>query len=137
MSASPFPAPSPNVETQPFWDAAQAERFVLPRCEACGRAHWYPRALCPFCRGTCRLEPSEGRGRIYSYSVTRGEAPYVIAFVRLDDGPTLLTNIVDCDPAAVHIDAEVEIVFRPSASGQNIPVVVLAGGDGRIAEGRT
>ena len=44
----PLPAPEPNVETQPFWDAAAEGRLLIKRCGACGEPHYYPRALCPF-----------------------------------------------------------------------------------------
>ena len=44
-----IPAPTVSVETQAFWNAAREGRFIVPACTACGRAHWYPRAICPFC----------------------------------------------------------------------------------------
>ena len=47
--ARKIPAPIVNAETEGFWNAAREGRFVVPTCSACGRAHWYPRAVCPFC----------------------------------------------------------------------------------------
>jgi len=41
--------PAVNPETKPFWDAAREGRFLVPFCSACSKAHWYPRAICPFC----------------------------------------------------------------------------------------
>ena len=40
-----IPAPAVTVESQPFWDAAAEGRFLIKRCTACGKAHWYPRAF--------------------------------------------------------------------------------------------
>ena len=52
---------------------------------------------------------------IYSYSVMRRAEPvYVMAYVTLDEGPTMMTNLVDCDPDAVTVGARVCIVFKPS-----------------------
>ena len=99
MAKRKIPAPQPSPETQAFWDAAAQGRFLVRRCTACGKAHWYPRPMCPFCwsEKTEWVEAS-GRGRIYSYSVMRrAPEPYVVAYVTLAEGPTMLTNLIDCD----------------------------------------
>ena len=44
-----IPAPEASPETRPFWDAATAGRLLIGTCKACGKPHYYPRALCPFC----------------------------------------------------------------------------------------
>jgi uncharacterized OB-fold protein len=56
--------------------------------------------------------------------VTRraGPVPFAIAYVTLDEGVTLLTHIIDCDLDEIGIGDRVEVVFRPSESGQLIPV---------------
>src|SRR5262249_21907599 len=100
-SARTIPAPPVNPETKPFWDAAAQGRLLIKRCTACDEPHWYPRALCPFC-GSERTEWMEasGHGTIYAYSVfRRAQIPYAIAYVTLAEGPTMMTNIVDCDLA--------------------------------------
>jgi uncharacterized protein len=115
--------PQINPETQPFWAEATREHLAIGRCGACGDAHFYPRTRCPFCHSPdTRLETSSGHGRIYSYSIPRVPAPYVIALVTLSEGPTIMTNIVDCDPATLHIGQAVSVTFRSSIGGQKIPV---------------
>lgn len=123
-----IPSPTSNPETQPFWDAAAQGRFLVRRCAACGRAHWYPRAICPFCfSDKTEWQPSSGKGRIYSYSVMRrAPAPYAIAHVTLDEGPTMLTNIVDCNLDALKIGLEVKLVFKRSEDGQPAPMFTPA-----------
>ncbi|MDO9431876.1 MAG: zinc ribbon domain-containing protein, partial [Phenylobacterium sp.] len=65
-----IPAPAVTIESKPFWDAATEGKFMIKRCTACGEAHWYPRALCPFCFSEKTVwEESPGEGVIYSYSV--------------------------------------------------------------------
>jgi hypothetical protein len=118
------PSPLVNVETQAFWQAAREGRLVVPQCTACGRAHWYPRAICPFCdRGTIEWRATCGRGTIYTYSVMRrAKEPYVIAYVTLAEGPTMMTNIVDCDFDALRIGQAVEVVFMATENGPPVPM---------------
>ncbi len=118
-----IPAPLPHPETQAFWDAARAGRFLIKRCGGCGKAHWYPRTMCPFCSSVdTRWVEASGDGTIYSYSVMRrADPPYVIAYVTLAEGPTMLTNLVDCDPEALAIGQTVRLSFTPSEGGPPVP----------------
>lgn len=119
------PAPSPDPETLPFWEAAARDRFVLPKCNQCGRVHWYPRGTCPFCLSSdIEWVTSEGLGVIYSCTVFRhADQPYVVAYVELDEGLRLLTNIVADDPEQTAIGQKVKVVFLPAsgASPQKVP----------------
>ena len=134
MSEYRYPEPAVNLETAPYWDAAQSGKLLLKRCNACGQTHFYPRAICPNCFSddTVWYEAS-GQGRIYSYSVMRRvEQPYVIAYVTLTEGVTMLGNIVDCEFDAVAIDQPVEVTFRPTLGNRMLPVfrLVPTGRDG-------
>ncbi len=119
-----IPAPQPTPETQPFWDAAGQGRLLIKTCAACGERHHYPRPLCPFCFSD-RTEwiQASGRGTIYSYSVMRRvPAPYAIAYVTLEEGPTMMTNIVDGDLDALRIGQPVKLVFKPTEGGPPVPM---------------
>lgn len=121
-------APTVYPETKPFWDAATAGRLVLKQCDDCGEHHHYPRAACPFC-GSERTQWREasGRGTIYSFSVMRrAEVPYVIAYVTLEEGPTMMSNIVDADADAIRIGQKVKVKFNPSDGGPPLPVFAPA-----------
>jgi uncharacterized protein len=113
-----------NPETQLFWTAAAEGRFIIPKCSACGKFHWYPRAMCPFCFcDKAEWEPTSGRGRIYSYSVMRSvPVPYAIAYVTLDEGITMLTNIVDCDFDTLKVGQDVKLVFKQFGEGFPVPM---------------
>lgn len=115
-------------ETRPFWEAAAEGRLLLKACKACTRAHWYPKVVCPFCHSTdLEWRPASGRGTVYTYSVMRRvEVPYVLAYVTLDEGPTLLTNIVDCDVDSVRIGQSVQVGFRAAPQGRRVPVFAPA-----------
>jgi uncharacterized OB-fold protein len=112
-----LPAPAPNPETRTFWDAAREGRFLLKWCTRCDLPHWYPRAICPFCFCDETVwRESPGKGTIYTYSVMRRvPQPYVIAYVTLEEGVTMLTNIVDCDVDALSIGMPVRLLFVPTA----------------------
>jgi len=119
-----FPAPQPNPETKPFWEAAGDGRLLLKRCRSCGEAHYYPRALCPFCgSGETEWQPAAGGGMIYSYSVMRrADVPYAIAYVTLDEGVTMMTNLVDCDFDALRVGQPVTVVFKDTENGPPVPM---------------
>jgi uncharacterized OB-fold protein len=121
-------APPVSPETKPFWDAAAAGTLLLKRCEACAEPHYYPRAICPFCGSdrTTWIEAS-GRGTIYSYSVfRRAPVPYAIAYVTLEEGPTMMTNIVDGDLDAIRIGQRVRVRFTPTDGGPPVPMFAPA-----------
>ena len=109
-----------------FREAAANGRLLLPRCTSCGRTHWYPRAFCPLC-GAQELiwQSAAGYGTVYSVSVMRRVAkPYALALVTLDEGPTLLTNLVGCDLDAVLIGDRVRAIV--SASEEGMPTIFFS-----------
>src|SRR5262249_40556089 len=123
-----YPAPAINPEIKPFFDAASQGTLVLKRCSACGQAHHYPRAICPFCASD-RTEwiTASGRGTIYSYSaMRRGPGPYAIRHVTLAGRVTMMTNIVDCDLDAIRIGQRVKVVFKPTDGGPPVPMFTPA-----------
>jgi uncharacterized OB-fold protein len=128
MSERIIPAPLSNPEIEHFWREASQGRFIIPFCEACARAHWYPRSLCPFCFSDRVVwRPASGQGTLYTYSITRLSDPvYVIAYVTLAEGPTMMTNIVDCDLDALAVGKPVQLVFKPSEGGPPVPMFRLA-----------
>jgi uncharacterized OB-fold protein len=117
-------APVPNLETQAFWDAAAQGKLMVGKCNACGKTYYYPRALCPFCfSDKTGLQQASGNGSIYTYSVMRRTpVPYAIGYVTLAEGPTIMTNIVDCDLDGIKIGQAVKLVLKPSDGGPPVPM---------------
>ena len=119
MTSLPGLPPSPPPELANYWEATKNDVLLVPRCTACGEAVWYPRTFCPFCHSNeLSWEPASGGGTIYSFTIVeRGMGPweavvpYVVAYVQLDEGPRLLTNIVDSVPAELSVDQRVSLVF--------------------------
>ena len=123
MADRKITAPQPNLETQKFWDAAAEGKLLIKKCTACGEVHFYPRAACPFCfSDKTEWQEASGDGTIYTYSVMRRTpVPYAIAYVTLAEGPTMMTNIVDCDLDGIKIGQKVKVVFKPTDGGPPVP----------------
>ncbi|TDV24038.1 hypothetical protein C7405_12734 [Paraburkholderia caballeronis] len=119
-----IPAPRALPEATPFWEAAKAGRLLIKRCRDCGEPHYYPRDICPHCMSAnTAWTETAGRGTIYSHSTMgKDEARYTLAYVTLDEGVTMLTNLVDADPATFAIGQRVKLVFRPSDDGYPVPM---------------
>lgn len=111
-------------ETESFWDAAENDNFLLKTCGDCGKAHWYPRIICPLCGSdNTSWKSASGRGTVYSYSeMQRTETPYVLAYVQLEEGPIMMTNLIDYDPATLKIGTPVQVLFQRTPDGRKMPV---------------
>lgn len=114
------PVPGINAVTEPYWSAAARGVFLLPKCRSCGRFHHHPRPWCPYCWSSdLGWDQPSGRGSVVTYSVVYQppspgfDVPYVLAVVRLAEGPRLMCNIVDVDPADVCCELPVEVTFEP------------------------
>ena len=125
-----IPAPRVLPESQAYWEAADQGRLLLKQCIACGQVHHYPRDICPFCLDEAtRWVESAGTGTLYSFSTMgQGEAAYTLAMVTLDEGVTLMTNLVECDPARARIGDRVRVLFQPSQGGHAVPMFTLTEG---------
>jgi uncharacterized protein len=121
VSGLPAPAPPVNDETAPFWAALGEGRLEVPVCDACGHHIWYPRSWCPVCQhDAVTWRALTGRGVVYARTILHkamgpwgDSAPFVVAYVDLEEGPRVLTNVVTDDPEAVAIGTAVEAVFVP------------------------
>lgn len=130
MSETPArvpPSPVPDPSTLGFWQAAREGKLLLGRNASTGRLHYPPRPVCPFDDvGEVEYVPASGRGTIYTFSVMRAKTPYAIAYVELEEGPRVMTNIVDCDLEALRIGQAVRLVFVDSEGGQPVPMFTPA-----------
>lgn len=131
MSSMRFDLPTPDDETRPFWDAAAEGRLLLKRCASCRRAHFYPRPFCPYCwNGEVEWEQASGRATLYTYSVVHvndlppfGErVPYVAAIVDLEEGPRLMTNVVEAGHDDLRIGMPLMATFESISEDFTIPV---------------
>ncbi len=122
MTDRPMQAIPLTPETEAFHAGMREGRLLIRRCATCHRAHWYPRALCPYCFGATAWEQASGAAVIHSYTVMRRvPAPYALAYVSLAEGPAMMTNIVECDFDALHIGQPVELVLKHATDDSLVP----------------
>lgn len=131
MTWEPRRLPNLTPETERFWRAAADGTFLLRECASCGLTYHYPRNHCPDCfSADVRWREAAGTGEVYSHTATDhvpdcpdDELPLVVAYVELDEGPRVLTNLVDCDPEEINVGTQVEIRVRQTEDGEiGIPV---------------
>ena len=124
-----IPSPVTNPENLEYFDACAKGTLLVGKCDACGEYHFYPRRICPHCfSDLVKWVPAKGSGTIYTYSTMhRGvPLPYTIAYVTLDEGVSMMTNIVDCDASKLVIGQKVKVKFTPTEGGQPVPTFTPA-----------
>jgi len=127
------PIPKATPETQEFWEGLRRRELRIQYCNECLRYYFYPRPFCPFrgCRSqNVTWETVSGFAKLYSYVIShRGfggfedDIPYVIAVVELNEGPRMMTNIINVDPEPKNLipDMPLEIVFDEITEEVTLP----------------
>lgn len=127
--------PRPTADSREFWAACNEGRLLLSECATCGHVFYYPRQMCPRCgEQDLGWRSSSGRGRIYSFTrvevsfygpTWESDLPYTVILVDLEDGPRMLSRLVESDQEAVALGAAVEVVFV-TVEDQALPMFRLA-----------
>jgi uncharacterized OB-fold protein len=121
--------PAVDELSRPFWDGCADGELRLQRCDRCGELRYPIATICPVCLSTdATWERVSGRGRVFSFAVFHqvynpawaDRVPYVVAIVQLDEGPRLISNVVQAPPEDVRVDAPVDVVFE-TEDGVAIP----------------
>lgn len=123
--------PPAGVLFAEWWAGTERRQLLVQRCRSCGAAQHYPRALCVTCgSGDVGFEAASGRATLYSYTtVWRAphpelKVPYVVALVRLAEGPLLLTRVEGAGEASLACDDALRLDWAPLADGRALPVFV-------------
>ncbi len=118
------PLPQPMTpEAKPYWDGLKEGKLLLPRCAECGHTFFYPRVLCPRCHSrTIQWIAASGKGRLHAFGIAhqtfnkayKVPPPYVLAMIELEEGPRMLSNLINVtpDPKTIKCDMPVEVVFH-------------------------
>ena len=127
-----YDLPTPDNESQPWWDAAAEGRYLIRHCNACDHRYWYPRDFCPACWSEdVEWQEASGTGTLYTYSIVHrndlppwgDRVPYVAAIVDLDEGPRVMAHLVDVDHDAIEVGMPVQVSFREDEDGEfTLPV---------------
>jgi uncharacterized OB-fold protein len=139
----PVPLPEPTEETRPFWDACARDTLVIQHCDQCGHQWLPPMSACPKCLAAeVRWVPASGRGYVYTWTVYHQAyhpafpVPYNVAVIELEEGPRLVSNIVECPLDQIRIGMPVEVVFDHVAEGIALPKFRPAQRGSRTPPGR-
>jgi hypothetical protein len=109
-------------ESAPYWSALREGRLLLRRCGTCHRHHHYPRPFCPHCwSDDVEWVEATGGASLYTHSTVYvndlppfdSQVPYVAAVVELDEGPRLMTRVVDCEPSDLAIGMRLRLRTAP------------------------
>jgi uncharacterized OB-fold protein len=123
--------PDPTPETRHFWDGCKEGELRLQRCTACGDSYFPPRPFCPKCSSRAvEVYKASGKAILYSYVINMrprpdmGTEPYAIAVVQLDEGPRMMTNIINCPqtPEALQLDMPVKVSFARMSDAISLPL---------------
>jgi uncharacterized OB-fold protein len=111
----------PSPETERYWQGCKKHELWIPYCKSCDSFFFYPRPFCPKCFGwDVEWRRASGRGTLYTYAIQYRpqapgfEPPYVTAIVQLEEGPRMMTNLVDVepDPDQITCDMPLEVTFQ-------------------------
>ena len=127
--------PRPDLDdaaTAAYWEAAARHELDLPRCDICGLVFFPPRDLCPGCwSGELSWQRASGGGTVWTFTEVHvpfyddawaGDVPYVVAVIELDEGPRLLSSIVEPAMDRLAIGDRVEAVFEDRGEGLSLPM---------------
>ena len=134
------PRPQPTPETAPYWEGCKQHELRIQFCTQCQRYFFYPRLFCPTCLSDAiEWRTVSGKGTLLTYVISHrpatgfeNETPYAIAIVRLDEGPHMMTNIVNTaiTPENLPAGMPVEVVFDDVDENFSIPKFQPAGAGG-------
>ncbi len=115
-----------DSDTRPYWEGLAQSELRIQRCDACSRAVFYPRSICPHCHADqLSWIVASGRGTIYSYTVAHqafgmfaDETPFIVAIIELEEGVRMMSRIIDAPRERVAIGLPVQVTFE--TVGENI-----------------
>ena len=129
-----IPIPVPNFDNAGFWDGCRQRELRVQRCTSCGGVRHPPRPMCPQCNSVeFEWMKTSGRGTIYSFTIVHGptlpafqeRAPHNVVVVELDEGPYIVSNVVECAPSALRIGTRVEVTFSDVSESLTLPLFRL------------
>ena len=121
--------PQPTPETQHYWNGATRGELLLQTCNSCSHTYFPPRPFCPECGSRdVQVIKASGKGRLYSYIINHMKAPgyeppFAVAVVELEEGPRIMTNILECEPTpeALQLDMPLEVTFEKLSDKISLP----------------
>jgi uncharacterized OB-fold protein len=103
-----------------FYQYCKNQELRFQRCTRCGTWRHVPRDMCAQC-GSWKWEwaKSSGRGKLFTWTVValpmhpafKDEVPYAVCLIEMEEGPRIVSRIVDVAPHDLRMDMPVEVFF--------------------------
>lgn len=124
-----LPVIQQDSESRPYWEGLSRGELRIQRCDACARAVFYPRSVCPHCHAEKLLWiVASGRGTIYSYTVAHQafgafaeDVPFIVAIIELEEGVRMMSRIIDAPRDRVAIGKAVQVTFEKVGEDTTLP----------------
>ena len=109
---------------------------MLQKCAACGNPRYFPRITCPFCGSEAYdWMKASGKSTLYSYVVVhpptlpvfKNDVPYPVILVEMEEGPRMVSNVMDCPIDDLVIGMPLEVVFDNVTEDLTLPKFKRAG----------
>lgn len=122
----------PHIDemSRPYWEGAKRHELLLQKCQECGYYRYPPGETCPSCLSD-KLEwvKVSGRGSVYTWTVFhqayhpayKDDIPYAVVVVELEEGPRMITNLVNCRIEDIKMGMPVEVVFDDVTEEVSLP----------------
>lgn len=121
MSEVEYRKPLPKItrQSKPFWEACKRHELTIQRCTECGWTHLPPAELCPKCSSELEWIPASGRGKVHTFTIFYvsyhpefQDLPYNVSIIELEEGPLLLSNVVNCENEDIKVGMPVKVLFE-------------------------
>ena len=137
MTTAPYTKllPTPNQDTQAYWDALRQRRLTFQKCGGCGAVRHYPRPVCDRCYSMdVTWIDATGRGKVHSWTVAhhpfhpgfKGEVPYTLVTVDLEEGVRMQAQLKGSPAAEIEIGTPLEVRYENATDEIVLPYFVKA-----------
>lgn len=129
------PLPTPDGDSVELWEGLKDGKLLLQKCADCGDIQYYRQEMCCNCLSdNVQSFEASGKGTIHSFSVVhrapgpafKADTPYAVLLVELEEGPRMISSLVDSDPNTIEMDMKVELVTEKLTDDISLPRFKLA-----------
>ncbi len=127
------PLPKLDTDNRPFWAAAKQGKFMLQFCRDCGDTRFPPGPVCPKCLSSNQdWKEASGKGTLESWvdfhraywDGFKGELPYRVCMVRLEEGPVVVSNLTS-KTDNLRMGQPVQVVYEAVTDEVTLPKFAL------------
>jgi uncharacterized OB-fold protein len=132
MNMGEYKKPLPLITelSKVFYDGCKENKLLYQKCTDCNEVVFFPKEFCPKCMShNLEWRESKGKGKVYTFTVTYDfappefmeDVPYSLAIINIDEGFSIMSNIVECDLEELRCDMPVEVAFEPVTPEITLP----------------